>query len=220
MLVLKENQRLYPKTWEYNAARILTELARVATNHGGNVKPLKNAIIINRSIDDIIRDYTEKLERYNRIIDSGNDNEKTKAAAIRVKNELEKIQKINNYPVNVTHTCYISFVLDGFYYYYQLDSNPFFEFYYIKTPVINGKYSRDAALMEDRKDWLYDCFLGIECSNADRVEAANIIFNMLMNASESPVIRDKTRRRVHNTYNDGYHYETVYSPERFEKIDF
>lgn len=220
MLVLKENQRLYPKTWEYNAARILTELARVATNHGGNVKPLKNAIIINRSIDDIIRDYTEKLERYERTIDNGNGNERTNYAIIKTRNDLEMVQKINNDPVNVTHTSYISFVLDGFYYYYQLDSNPFFEFYYIKTPVINGKYSRDAALMEDRKDWLSDCFLGIECSNADRVEAANIIFNMLMNASESPVIRDKTRRRVPNTYNDGYHYETVYSSERFEKIDF
>ena len=220
MLVLKENQRLYPNAWNYNGALILTELAKIVINNGGKVKPLKNAIISNGSIDDIIREYTEKLERYNRIIGSGKGNEKTKAAAICLKNELEKIQKINSDPVTVTHTSYISFVLDGIYYYYQLDGNPFLEFYYIKTPVNKGRYSRDAALMEDPKDWLYDCFYDVECCNAERVEAAQLIFNMLVNAGDSPIIRDKTRRCVPNTYNGGYHYETVYSPERFEKIDF
>lgn len=220
MLVLKENQRLYPNTWGYNGAIILTELAKIVINNGGNVKPLKNAIISNSSIDNIIIEYTEKLERYNRIIESGKGNEKTKAAIIKTKNDLEIMQKINNDPVTVTHTSYISFVLDGFYYYYQLDGNPFLEFYYIKTPINNGRYSRDAALMEDPKEWLYDCFFNVDCCNAERVEAANVIFNMLINASESTVIRDKNRRRVPNTYNGGYHYETVYIPERFEKIDF
>ena len=220
MLVLKENERLYLTSWNYNAACIVSELAKIVINNGGKVKPTRSAVISNRSISEIVRDYTEKIERYTRIIENGNGNEKTKAAIVHMENELEKIRNINNDPVTVTHTSFISFVLDGFYYYYQLDDNPFFEFYYNKTPVVNNRCSRDAALMEDKKEWLYDCFFKVDCSKADVIEAANMIFNMLVNAGKSPIIRDKTRRRVSNTYNSGYHYETVYSPERFASVDF
>lgn len=120
----------------------------------------------------------------------------------------------------VTHTSYISFILDGFYYYYQADGNPFFPFYFSKLPVVNGKYPRAAYLDNDKKKWLYDCFLSKSCCNADVTEAANLIFNMLCNAAPSKIIRECKRQRVPNAYNSGYHYETVYAQERFAKIDF
>ena len=177
-IVIKDGERLYLRAWEYNAARIISELANIVKNHGGRVKPTHTAIISDRS--------TEK--------------------------EAE--------PITVTHTGYISFILDETYYYYQVDSNPFFDFYWKKTPVKNGKYSKDAGLEADKKEWLYDCFFSSNCGQPDIIEAANSIFNMLCNAPISKIIRNGRKQRVPNTYNDGYHMETVYQPERITNIEF
>jgi len=163
-IVTKDGERLYLRAWEYNAARIITELANIVNNHGGKVKPTPTAIISYRST------------------------------------------KEENEPITVTHTSYISFILDKTYYYYQVDDNPFFEFYYSKTPMKNGKYS--VVLETDKKEWLFDCFLKSNCGQSDIIEAANLIFNMLCNAPMSKIIR--------NSYNDGCHMETVYKPERME----
>ena len=177
-IVIKDGERLYLRAWEYNAARIISELANIVKNHGGRVKPTNTAIISDRSAD-------EKSD-----------------------------------PINVTHTSYISFVLDGIYHYYQVNDNPFSDIYYFKTPIRNGKYSRDAGLEEDKKKWLYDCFFGSNCGQQDIIEAANLIFNMLCNAPMSEIIRDKREQQVANTYDDGWHFEMVYDPERLEKADF
>ncbi len=177
-IVIKDGERLYLRAWEYNAARIISELANIVKNHGGRVKPTNTAIISDRSATD----------------------------------EAE--------PITVTHTNYISFVLDETHYYYQVNDNPFFEFYYNKTPIKNGKRSKDAGLEADKKEWLYDCFFGSNCEQPDIIEAANLIFNMLCNAPMSEIIRDTRKQRVSNTYNDGWHFETVYPPERLEKVDF
>ena len=177
-IVIKDGTRLYLNSWEYNAARIMTELAKIVKNHGGRVKPTHTAIISDRS----------------------------------AKKESE--------PITVTHTTYISFVLDETYYYYQVNSNPFFEFHYQKTPIKNGMRSKDAALEAENKEWLYDCFLSSNCGQPDIVEAAHLIFNMLCNAPLSEIIRDSYKKRVPNTYNSGYHIERVYKPERMDKVDF
>lgn len=177
-IITKDGERLYLRSWEYNAARILTELAKIVKNHDGRVKPTHTAIISDRNA------------------------------------------KEQSEPITVTHTSYISFVLNETYYYYQVNDNPFFEFYYSKTPIKNGKRSRDAGLEVDKKEWLYDCFFKSNCGQADIVEAANLIFNMLCNAPMSKIIQDSYKQRVPNTYNDGYHMETIYKPERMEKVDF
>lgn len=219
MLVMKENERLYPATWEYNAACILTELAKIVINNGGRVKPLRTAIISNSSVTAAKQEYTEKIERFIEL-EKTNHNEK-RAAAIKVYSEkLAELEKVDNTPVAVTHTSYISFVYNGFYFYYSVDNNPFFEFYYIKTLVNNGKYSQDACLEKDKKEWLFDCFLSATCSKSDIKKAANLIFDMLVNAKPSIIRRDCKKQRVYNLYDNGYHYETIYSPERFVEIDF
>lgn len=216
MLVTKENERLYPDSWSYNIALILTELAKIVANNGGNVKPLCNAIISNRSVTAAIHDYQDKLDR----LSTFDKTEEIDKLIAKHTAELEKYKAIDNEPVTVTHTSYINFVLDGMYYSYFTDDNPFFPFYAMKTPVKDGKYSKDACSVEDEKEWLYDCFLYANCSDADRKEAANLIFNQLMKMPVSVIRRDGKRCRVSNTYNSGYHYETIYSPERFGTIDF
>ena len=220
MIVTKENQRLYLKPWSYNAARIMSELAKIVENNGGRYKPTNAAIISDRSITDKLREYEDKLTQYKSIVAEGLGNEHTLDAIDFMEKEIDRLKKVNTDPIRVTHTSYISFILDGLYYYYQVDDNPFFDFYYSKTPVKNGKHSRDAALETDKKDWLFDCFFGSGCSDADVREAANLIFNMLVSAKNSVIIRDSKKVRVGNTYNSGWHYETVYSPERFADIDF
>jgi hypothetical protein len=123
-------------------------------------------------------------------------------------------------PIQVTHTSYITFILDDMYYYYQMDDNPFFPFYRQKTPIKDGKRSKDAYLEEDAKEWQYDCFFTKNCSEADITEGANLIFNMLCAAEKSGISREYTQERVSNSYNDGYHYEKIPKPERFETIDW
>ena len=51
-IVTKDGTRLYLTTWEYNAARIITELAKIVKNHDGRVKPAHTAIISDRSAEE------------------------------------------------------------------------------------------------------------------------------------------------------------------------
>lgn len=219
MIVLKENQRFYPKTWSYNAARILSELAVIVENNGGRVKPTKTAVISDRCVDDFKMEYMEKINHLKEL-EKESHNEKRTNAIINYSKKLDELEKINNDPVRVTHTTYIDFVIDNIYYYYQLPNNPFFEILYLKTPIKDGKYSKNIYLTEINKDWLYDCFLKCGCSESDIKEAAYIIFNQLITTKESEIYRDCKRVRVPNTYSNGYHYEKIYEPERFQNVDF
>lgn len=220
-IVIRDGERLYFNSWNYNGALIISELAKIVENHGGRVKPCKTAVISNRSLAENINKYQERKQLLQKAIDDGRGNEKTVYALKETARKLEEIAQIDNNPVTVTHTSYISFVLDNQVYYYQIDDNPFFPFYYTKTPLRDGgKYSRDAALTEDNKEWCFDCFLYAGCARGDIVEAANVIFNTLVNAKPTQIIRDSKRQRVPNRYDGGYHYETIYSPERVATLDF
>ena len=46
MIVLKENQRLYLHSCNYNMARMMSALANLVKEHGGRVKPTRQALII------------------------------------------------------------------------------------------------------------------------------------------------------------------------------
>lgn len=219
MIVTKENERLYPATWEYNAARITTELAKIVENHGGRVKHGRAAVISNRTLSGAILEKEQRIAQL-KALNAENEKEIRTAAIKTFEKEIEELKQINNDPRRVTHTGYIQFVFENNYYYFSTDSNPFFPFHYFKTPVINNQYSKDACCEEDKKEWLFDCFFTWDCNDAEIKEGANLIFNMLCNAPVSHIRRDETRRRVANTYNNGFHYETVYAPERFAKIDF
>ena len=214
MIVTKDCERLYLSSWEYNASLIISELAKIVENHGGRVKSMHPAVISNRSIDENKRELEERLNRLQQ------NTENFSPIINDVKKQLDELEKINNDPITVTHTSYITFVLDDTYYYYQVDDNPFFPFHYIKTPVKNNEFSMDACAEEEPKEWLYDCFLFRGCANADIKEAANLIFNMLMNAPCSYIRRYYVRQRVANIYDDGYHYENIMEKERFGKVEF
>lgn len=219
MIVIKENERLYLSTWEYNMCRIMTALSCLVQSRCGKVKPHKKAIISNRNVDALKRECKEKIAQLA-------DLEKVQSYPPRVtaiaeyRERLRELEAINNEPITVTHTSYISFVLNDVYYYYQMDDNPFFEFMYSKTPVRNGKRSFNIYASEDTKEWAksYDLFKTL--TDMEVSDAATKILEMLLSAPISEVYRETKRTRVPNTYDDGYHYEMILEPERFNTVDF
>ena len=215
-IVIKENERLYLRNWEYNASRVITRLAQIVIANGGKVKPIHNAIISNSTLQNHINQLESTLTQLKAL-----EHIPAREEAIAAKEkELATYKAINNDPITVTHTSYISFVLNGIYYYFQVDHNFLFPFHYQKTPVVNNKRSRDAYLEESKKEWVYDSLLSCDCNEEIIEESANALFNELITAKNSGIHKEKSRRRVPNTYNNGYHYETVYEKERFETIDF
>lgn len=216
MYVSRDGQRLYLGSWKYNAALILTELAKIIENNGGRVKPLYTAVISNRYLESIIKNLKDQIEG----LESLKETEKIKNVIGNLSKELAELELIDNTPITVTHTSYISFIFDDFYYYYQVDNNPFFDFYYEKNHIKDGKYIGNTYLEKDNQSWWNDCFLSFRCSEADRKEAANLIFNMLVSAEPSKIYREEEERKVPNAYDDGWHWEKVIKPNQYKKIDF
>lgn len=62
MIVIKENERLYATSWQYNSARILTRLAQLITAQGGKVKPLYSAVISDRNLEEACTATQRRIE--------------------------------------------------------------------------------------------------------------------------------------------------------------
>jgi len=219
MIVTRENETLYPATFTFNTARLLTMLAKIVTDHGGKVKPLRTAILYNRTP----RHAAIETETRLKAIQNAQNEKPTEKRQMYISELTEKLNRYKNYvdfAFRATHTTYIEFVYNGHYYYVQYDENPFFPHHYIKTPVNNNKFSRDASL-DELTNICYDALFDFETTPETINECAADLFNKLTTLLPStPIIRDGTKHRVKNYYNDGYHYETIYAPERFEKINF
>lgn len=184
-------ERRYYSNWHYNAALILEALEKIVIDNGGALvstweysskQPRKRYVFTNRALSEAVwkeRAFVEKLEALNR------------PALPERRAILERLESIDNTPRVSFYGdwLYINFALDGVYYSYDFDQNPFFPFHYSKTTIENGAIDRNHWSMEDKKEWLYDCFFKFDCSQADRIEAANMIFNMLLNARFSGKVK-------------------------------
>lgn len=115
---------------------------------------------------------------------------------------------------------YIRFVLNGYMYYFQIDDNPFFPHYYIKTKIVGNKYSRDVYMDNLQNTWMER--LERYSRNTDECleRVAEDLYKTLLAAKESEKYREEENRIVPNIYNDGTHVEKVIRPERFAKVDF
>lgn len=215
-----EYKRLYLRSWDYNAALLMNELERIVIANGGKVKPaIRKAVISNRNLDDAIEDYKQKLEKYTEL--EKVDPKPIRADAIKsLVAALQELETIDNRPREVTRLTYINFVLGDYVYYYQVDNNPFFEFYFHKIKVVDGSFSKSVYLDEDNKSWMKDCFLSYACSKDEIKKAASNIFNMLLSAKPSRTYFKTEKIKVKNTYDDGFHYENVPKLGRMEKIDY
>lgn len=220
MIVMKDNERLYATSWQYNSARILTRLAQLVTAQGGKVKPLHPAVLSDHNLEDDIQDIEARIRTLTERENESHSDAQTLALQTCL-SSLDRLRAIPNTPITVTHTSYISFAMNGLYYSYQLDSNPFLPFYYLKTPIENGTYSGDACLANEPKPWLNDnSFIRYGCSDSEIETAAQAILSLLLAAPQSTFRHDTKRTRVPNIYDSGYHFENVPVKERRLKIDF
>lgn len=184
-------QNRYLSTWNHNAALILGELEKIINARGGRlctkwsyggtppewVRNRKLFYIQNRHIIESIRKEKERLERLN-------ERGQTHAANV-TRETIAGLEKIPNDPVLSYYGeyRYITFALDGYYYYYSMDDNPFFDFHFAKMKINeHGQINRHYIVRDDKKEWLCDCFFSYKCSPEDRREAAYQILNMLLSA--------------------------------------
>lgn len=112
--------------------------------------------------------------------------------------------------------------MNGVYYYYELDDNPFFPFHYIKAPIDpkSETYSGDACVEESSKSWFTDPLIGFGCPDSEIESAAGAILSLLLAAPLSTIRHDTKRTCIPNAYDDGYHFENIPVKERRLKIDF
>lgn len=175
-------ERRYFTNWTYNAARVLDELEKIVLNNGGqlastwrNLMNRKTYWITNRALSEAVRKQRERVAILA---------ERNRPALAEQRAELERLEAINNEPVLSYYGdyLYINFVLNGTYYYYQMDRNPFFDFLYSKHAVVDGAINPDVYSTTDEKEWLYDCFFRFDCPDEYRKQAAGAIFEMLISA--------------------------------------
>lgn len=221
MIVLKENERHHATSWQYNSARILTRLAQLITAQGGKVKPLPLAVLSDRNLEEICTATQRRLESSYKAGPTSHPKERETQIS-NLQKELARFQAIPNAPITVTHTSYINFAMNGVYYSYSLNDNPFFPFHYLKTPIDpkSETYSGDACMEESSKSWFTDPLIGFGCPDSEIESAAGAILSLLLAAPLSAIRHDTKRTRVPNTYDDGYHFENIPIKERRLKIDF
>lgn len=173
--------RLYLSNWSYNAALILDELENLVISKGGkivstwNKQGRKRFLISNRTLSAAI----EKQEKLVAVL-----RDRNRPTLQEQEKELERLKAISNNPVLSRNGdfLYINFALNGIYYSFDMDDNPFFDFMFNKIPIVNGKINPNIYARTDNKEWFKDEFYSFNCSQEMRKRAAADILKMLLNA--------------------------------------
>ena len=98
-------------------------------------------------------------------------------------------------------TSYINFVLDGYLYYIQLEENPFF-LGKISKVKINDKMEASKDVYLDELDAVY---FDYNMTKEEIKESALKLYEYVIKAKPSKKYVERTRERVPNFYNDGWH---------------
>lgn len=204
-------KKLYLANWSYNMALVFDEIEKIVLNNNGklcgHIPYDYPCLIENRELSAFIRESKERIERYEALEREKRYEPRTNAL-IELKDKLAKAEQIPNGPIETSHSSYIGFVFDGYYYYFQVSDNPFFEHHFQKIKVNeDGSYVGEYYLEEVKRDWLFDCLFKWSCTAEERREIANLIFNSLVNGRCSQQVYHREKVKVPNTYNNSYHWE-------------
>lgn len=171
----------YLENWAYQAARILDALEKLVVDNGGELvstwaktkKPMM--LIQNRTLSTAVFKQTEHVERLHKM---------NRPAYQEQQLKLNELLRIENSPVASRYGdwLYMSFSLNGFYYIYNMDRNPFFPFTFSKIHMDNGSINPDHYAQDDEKGWLIDDLWGIHATQQQREDAALKIYNLLVKA--------------------------------------
>lgn len=213
----QEGQTLYLAAWEYHVALVIQSLEQLALAGGARLCSAgrykddifaapKHGFIVNRTQNKVIHEmgYTVK---------GCND-----AGAEVPPDILEKFARYKNfpnepYPIGHAVLLSTSFVLDGIFYFFSMDSNPFFDCYYQKADVFSHDeldrcHDTYAEIVPGR--WYSALPLNTLVKDEILQQTAHDIYDGLMNAQPTGrVTGNRKRIRVPNIDNDGFHYETI-----------
>lgn len=220
----RKTQELSYRLHKYNSVRVLQELKKIVLENGGKYQEFNfdNVVISNRTLSENKCNLKKELEELKKASQEQPDNKLIKNAIRSTKEKMENLEKIEAPEILVKGGCALSihFILNDMFYSYSIDDNPFFDFHYQKKPVLNNEKVSWNYYASNLKEWLYNAKADTldYLSDNDIKELADALFNELVNAPVSEHFREGKKQRVNNYYNNGYHYEMIYKPERYESI--
>lgn len=205
-----KEQTYYYTNWNYNAARLLDRLQRVIENNGGYIAETNPPEYFYHAFQTLYTIHNRTLAGAIRVAETRvNRLKEFQRDASAAETELQRLQAIQAPPIKTRFTSYIHFALDNYYYELSFDNNPFFPFHYRKIKLNNNQFTGDFYLEEFTKEWLCDCLFSYNCNNNEIKEISNMIFNALCSAPAVGEYIESKKTRVPNTYDDGWHYETI-----------
>lgn len=204
---------LYLKSCDYNKIRLQDATKRIIVENGGKLVYQQykqdHMTFYNRSI-------TEKIEKNNDIIYALKRHNKSAAHLEKENAELEKAFELSKYETLESKYTWggisLAFALDGYYYTFDMDSNPFFPCYTKKIKLDeSNSYVGDyyCESFDGVKSFIYDDIFSISCSDESINNMAVELFNFIINSKLSQEVIERNKKRVPNHYNSGYHYETI-----------
>lgn len=220
-------ERLYLHADRINRARMLDQIAENVLKEGGqiikgrywketemhglfNISELSSRL---ESTTKVLKDIEEgKKERSEKAVNALKIIQKKTAEELETaRAKQEETLYINKYCSVSWCSLSLTFTLNETYYYISLNDNPLFPVNYIKARIIKGQY-KNSYMEELEHAPLYDEMFRYNCT-AEGISAAAAAWYAELKASNySKVYQESRRQRVANTYNNGYHYETIYSP--------
>lgn len=188
---------LYLPTYEYNVARMFTQLHGIAKQNGARF------VEASRYNRDIFKEQSKPVYIANRSLE-----EHIKNVERHFKSD---ILSIDNTPQIVTNTSHLEFVIDKMFYGISLHSmNPFCrEVFYLKIPVLQDNKIYDACYELLCNEWPnFTLATEYQTSLQDINFIASFLFNKMMKANKTMNIPTKAVQ-VENLYDGGYHIEKL-----------
>ena len=220
-------KKLYFHASNYNMARLGNALAVLVAADGGEIIRSRyqeeKEIHPNMCVYDIQKElfhvqnlisenkHPEHLEKFQRIADR-----KTEELEQAKKEQEEK--SVLSWVASDWGGMALSWVNGGLYYHISLNDNPFMEHWFIKAETDGKKYPVTVG-GELEHGFLFDDLWKFSCSDETIKEMATALYNQVTEAATMKPYRETNRRRVRNTYNNGYHYEVIQNPIEYKTIE-
>lgn len=120
-------------------------------------------------------------------------------------------------PVRIYGQSWITFILDGIYYSFDWDDNPFFEDHFTKAKIReDGKRLRNLYANSPIAPWKADCLFRV-ASDVEIMCVAEELLQKMIDARYSEVYRETHKQRVGNVYDGGWHWEYIRKPDEWVK---
>lgn len=202
-------KKLYLKTWCFNTYRILNEIRKEVEKMGGElvesfpyILKKEKILIYDRYYLEAERETKANLEKSSKLDNYNRKYYKGYYEAIKRNYKFKKIVICQNW---------LHFYYKGFIYYVEIDENPFFEHYIMKEKAEQDGEAyvvKYAYYIQELKNTIINKINSTAfISDKEIKKIAKKFLQEILEQKESEIV--KTRKRVENLFNRGYHYETI-----------